>query len=200
LPLAVHAADLIHLSEKSFNPEQGVVIVYINWGRTWKCGSYENAQILELTFRKMPLEQSTSQLELVTPSRLMVNPRFERYAYVVAPGEYALTGFDVKVARSVNDVGHFIGDESNLIKEGKPSGGTFNVNAGEVVYIGHFGLDCAVEPFLWRYYARERSDFELVVTKLRESYPVLRDVPVTFRLFSTEMLGKPFSLEDPTVK
>lgn len=201
MAFAVHAAGVVKLTEGSFTPEQGVVIVYINWGRTRKCGDYQNAQLLELTFRQIPLEDpASSHLELETPSRLKLDPKFDSYAYVVPPGEYALTNFDVRVAHSVGDVGHFIGDESNLFKEGKPSAGTFSVNAGEVVYVGHFGLDCTSQPFLWRFYPSTRSDFELLVTNLRESYPVLKDVPVTLRLFSTEMLGTPFALEDPTVK
>ncbi|MCY7386506.1 MAG: hypothetical protein LH481_00310, partial [Burkholderiales bacterium] len=67
-------------------------------------------------------------------------------------GEYFLTGFDVKVARSVSDVAHIKGSKENLIKDGKPIGGTFNVSPGEAVYVGHFGLDCGAEPFLWRSY------------------------------------------------
>jgi hypothetical protein len=198
---SVHAADPVDLTEKSYSPDNAVVVVFINWGRSWDCGGYENAQLQALTFQKMPLAESTSRgLKLVTPSRLMSNPTFERYVYVVGPGEYALTGFDVKVAKSVKAVGHLIGDESNLVRDGTPVGGTFNVNAGEVVYLGHFGLDCAAEPFLWRFNAEERSDFERLVAKLRENYPVLKDIPVTFRLFSTEMFGTAFTFDNPTVK
>jgi len=139
-------------------------------------------------------------LELETHSKLFVNNKFLPYIYVVQPGEYHLTAFDVKVARSATDVMHIKGTKDNLIKEGKSIGGVFTVNPGEIVYIGHFGLDCGAEPFLWRYYVDGRSEFENYVNGFRKKYPFVKDVPVQFRLFSTKILGRQYKLDKPTVE
>jgi len=61
-----------------------------------------------------------------------------------------LSEFDVKVAGSVTDIAHAHGDPSTLIKDGKATGGTFSVAPGQIVYLGHFGVDCSGEPMLWR--------------------------------------------------
>jgi hypothetical protein len=74
------------------------------------------------------------------------------------------------------------------------------VNPGEIVYVGHFGLDCGAEPFLWRNYIQNREDFEGYVAGFREKYPFAKQVPVQYRLFSTQLFGNPFALKDPTVK
>jgi hypothetical protein len=79
-------------------------------------------------------------------------------------------------------------------------GGTFTVNPGEIVYVGHFGLDCGAEPFLWRNYIDGRGDFERYVDGFREKFPYVKHVPVQFRLFSTQLFGNPYTLKDPTVK
>jgi len=129
-----------------------------------------------------------------------VDNRFLPYAYVVQPGEYVLTDFNVKIARSMTDVTNLIGSTKNLIKDGKPLGGTFTVNPGEIVYVGHFGLDCGAEPFLWRYHVGGREEFEKYIFGFRQKYPFAKTVPVQFRLFSTQTLGNPYDLQDPTVK
>jgi hypothetical protein len=45
----------------------------------------------------------------------------------------------------------------------RPVGRTFTGGAGEIVYIGHFGHDCAKEPILWRYYTEGKKDLERYV-------------------------------------
>jgi hypothetical protein len=201
LPSLVVAAEPVSLSDETYKPDLGVIIIQINWGRSWKCGQYENAQLQSLTFTKSPIDSpEQASLALETPSKLFVDNKFLPYAYVVQPGEYVLTGFDVKIARSVSNVAHIIGSKDNLIKDGKPLGGTFNVNPSEIVYIGHFGLDCGAEPFLWRNYIDGREEFEKYVEGFRKKYPFAKNVPVQFRLFSTQLLGNPFSLQDGTVK
>lgn len=201
LPSLLVAAEPVNLSEETYKPDLGVIIVQTNWGRAWKCGQYENAQLQALTFTKSPID-SSEQMSLVleTPSKLLVDNEYLPYAFVVQPGEYILTGFDVKIARSVSDVAHIIGSKDNLIKDGKPIGGSFTVSSGEIVYIGHFGLDCGAEPFLWRYYIDGREEFERYIAGFRQKYPFVKSVPVQFRLFSTQLLGSPFSLQDTTVK
>ena len=195
------AAEPVELSERTFKPEAGIVMFGITWGRTWKCEKYENAQIEALTFRREPLNDSSSPtLELKTPSKLAVSNKFLPQVLVVEPGRYVLTSFDVQVAKSATDVGHLAATEAILVKDGVPTGGWFTVNAGEAVYLGHFGLDCGAEPFLWRYYVQDRKEFEGWVAQFRSKYPFAKQLPAQFRLFETTTLGKPFALADPTVK
>lgn len=201
LPSFALAAAPVDLSENTYIADLGVIIIQMNWGRTWKCGPYENAQLQALAFTRSPIDSPESALiELETPSKLFVDNKFLPYAYVVQPGEYVLTAFDVKIARSNTDVAHIKGSKENLVKDGKPVGGSFSVNPGEIVYVGHFGLDCGAEPFLWRYYIEGREEFEKYINGFRQKYPFVKNVPVQFRLFSTQTLGNPFSLQDPTVK
>jgi len=201
LPTLVIAAEPVSLSADTYKADLGVLVIQVNWGRTWKCGQFENAQLQALTFTKSPLDAPESvSLALETPSKLFVDNKFLPYAFVIQPGEYVLTAFDVKVARSVTDVAHINGSKDNLIKDGKPVGGTFTVNPGEIVYVGHFGLDCGAEPFLWRSYIDGRGDFEKYIGGFREKFPFVRQVPTQYRLFSTQLFGNPFALKDPTVK
>ena len=201
LPSHVIAAEPVNLNDTNYKADLGVIIVEINWGRVWKCGQYENTQLEALTFTKSPINSPEQvSLELETPSKLFVDNKFLPYAFVVQPGEYVLTAFDVKIARSMTDVAHIKGTEAYLIKDGKPEGGSFTVNPGEIVYIGHFGLDCGAEPFLWRYYIDGKVEFEKYITGFREKYPFAKQVPVQYRLFSTHLLGNQFSLQETTVK
>jgi hypothetical protein len=201
LPTLASAAEPVSLSESTYKTDLGVLIIQVNWGRTWKCGQFENAQLQTLTFTKSPIDAPDPvSLELVTPSKLFVDNKFLPYAFVIQPGEYVLTAFDVKVARSVTDVAHINGSKENLIKEGKPIGGIFIVNPGEVVYIGHFGLDCGAEPFLWRSYIDGREDFERYIAGFRAKYPFAKQAPAQHRLFSTQLFGRPFTLKDTVVK
>lgn len=201
LPAITIAAEPVNLSANTYKPDLGVLIFQVNWGRTWKCGQFENAQLQALSFTKSPIDASELvSLDLETPSKLFVDDKYIPYAFVIQPGEYVLTAFDVKVARSVTDVAHIKGAKDNLVKDGKPVGGTFTVNPGEIVYIGHFGLDCGAEPFLWRSYIDGQEDFEKYISGFRQKFPFLKQVPVQYKLFSTQLLGNPFALKNPTVK
>ena len=201
MPGLVLGAEPTILTETAYKPDLGILIIQVNWGRTWKCGQYENAQLQALTFTKSSIEAAEStSLDLTTPSKLFVDNKYLPYAFVVAPGEYVLTEFDVKVSRSVSDVRHINGTKGSLIKDGKPLGGTFTVNPGEAVYVGHFGLDCGAEPFLWRSYIDGREDFERYISGFRAKYPFAKQLSVQFRLFSTQLFGNPFALKDPTVR
>ncbi len=198
---SVWAAEPVELTESTYNAGGAVLTLSVNWGRSWKCGPYENAQLQALTFRRAPLSSANAvSIDLKTPSRLFVDNKFTPYAYVIEPGEYILTGFDVKIARSVRDVVHIRGTEIDLVKDGEPTGGAFTVNAGEIVYVGHFGLDCGAEPFLWRYYLESRAEFESWIAQFRDKFPFAKDMPAHFRLFKTTTLGIPFSLPESTIK
>lgn len=201
LPTLVIAEEPVSLSVDAYKPDLGVLIIQVNWGRAWKCGQFENAQLQAITFTKFPIDAPASlSLDLETPSKLFVDNTYLPYALVIQPGEYVLTAFDVKIARSVADVAHITGSMENLIKDGKPVGGTFTVNPGEIVYVGHFGLDCGAEPFLWRSYIESRKDFEKYIDGFRKKFPFVKQVPVQYRLFSTQLFGRPFALKDATVK
>ncbi len=200
-PSLVISAEPVSLNENNYKADLGVIILQINWGRSWKCGQFENAQLQALTFTKSAAGHTeNASLDLETPSKLFVDSEFIPYAFVIQPGEYFLSSFDVKAARSKTEVLHIKGSKDNLIKEGKSFGGSFTVNPGEIVYIGHFGLDCGAEPFLWRFYINGRQDFERYIKGFREKYPFVKKVPVQFRLFSTQIFGNPYSLKDSIVK
>jgi hypothetical protein len=199
---SLYAAELNELTKKNYaetGAQKAVVILHVNWGRYWKCGGLDNAQLQSLTFSKIQASETKSSdatISLETPSKLNAKDSFVPYVLLIEPGEYALSNFDVKVARSRSDVGHLNGDESILMKDPKkPVGGTFTVGAGEIVYIGHFGLDCAKEPFLWRYYIEGKKDFDRYIAGFREEFPFVQDKPVQFRLLSTSMFGQAYSLK-----
>lgn len=187
LALGTAQADApIELEEDRFDRSaghHGVVLLEVNWGRQWGCAGLDNAQLQALTFSQLP---GGPALALTTPSRLFVDNRYKIYALLAEPGEYILTGFDVKVAKSVSDVGHRVAEGQNY--------GSFDVAAGEFVYIGHFGLDCTEDPIPWRYYIEGTEDFERYVAEFRERFPFVGDVPVEFRLFSTDVIGTSYSL------
>ena len=199
---SAHADGIIELSEssyKEYGENSALLILQINWGRRWGCGGYENAQIHKLSFRKIlqngQLSDETS-FELESPSRLFVKNEFLPYAYIIKPGQYAMVGFDIKVAKSSTDVGHLIAKKSDLIKETKTVGGIFTAVENKATYIGHFGLDCYQQPIPWRYHIDGREEFKKYVEGFRKQFPFARDIPVSFNLFSTSRFGQPYSLDE----
>jgi len=177
--------------EKSKN-EKAVIIYGVNWGRKWGCAGLENAQIENLTFARLSSNSggdNEEKIVLNTPSRLFVDNISKPYAIIVSPGEYALTGFKVKIAKSVHDVSYIKWDGKDLFENGKPFGGTFKADAGEIVYIGEFGLDCAYEPIPWRYYI-QKEDFDSYVAGFKERYKFISDKQVIYRLFQTNKFGQ----------
>ena len=120
---------------------------------------------------------------------------FDNYEFIVEPGSYALSSIDIKVAESLSKIGRFRTPRSVLIKDKKALGGYFQANAGEVVYIGHFFLDCALQqPVIWRYYVESRNGFEQYLKVIKKAFPTLDTDQVKFRLFETTELGIPYSL------
>ena len=105
----------------------------------------------------------------------------------------------IKAARSVSDVGEFKAHRGQLIKDGKPLGGSFKAGAGETVYIGHFFLSCHAGPVLWRYYWDGPDPFEKYLGEIKEKYPFLDLSKVQFKLFRTTQFGND-ELHDGTVK
>ena len=177
---------------------KGVVILAVNWSRRWNCGGYENAEIMSLGFDRLPMQDGTNdrspEVFIDGPSRLTKKPIFLDYALLLDPGEYALTSFDVNVAQSASDVGHFVAKRSHLLENGQPKAGSFEVKGGETVYIGHFFLDCHKQPTLWRYYTESRDDFRAHMSEVKQKYPFIDPDRVTYRLFRTTTIGQNYQL------
>lgn len=177
----------------------GLVLLDARWGRQWKCGKYENAQLLSFSFDKTPLstrpDDGSADITIGTTSLLAASSKFESYALLVPPGEYVLSGFKIKVARSVSDVGYWVASRSHLIKDSKPVGGKFSVAPGEAVYIGNFALDCYENPSLWRYYSTGQDGFKQQLSDYKSKYPFLDLANVKFRLFETSTIGRPYELK-----
>lgn len=175
-----------------YKNEKAVIIYGVNWGRQWGCAGFENAQLQHLTFSR--IDPKTNSLDgedivLKTPSVLLAENISKPYIIIVNPGEYALTAFDVKIAESVDKVGHLQAKDKDLFKDGKAIGGTFKANPGEIVYIGDFGLDCAYEPIPWRYYV-QKEDFERFTVGFRKKYKFIGDKQIIYRFFQTDMFGQ----------
>lgn len=177
-----------------------VVVFDVNWGRRWNCGGYENAELMKLEFDRMTGEQKApdAKADFIVdgPWRVTRTLRFLNYAFILPPGEYALSGVSIKVANSVSDVGYLNTKRSDLIKDGKPEGGTFTVAAGEIVFIGNFFLDCQTGPILWRYYPEKKESFHRQVAEYRTKYPFLEADRFRFRLFKSKYFGTDYELPE----
>lgn len=197
-----HGKELTEGRYADTDGQLGVILFEINWGRSWNCGDYENAQLQRLTFTARSETSGRfagTKLNFETPSRLFVDNVFTPMAIMVEPGTYALTGFDVKLARSMSEVSHYVGTEKELLPDGQPRGGKFSIVAGEIIYIGHFGLDCGEEVIPWRYYLTEQEDFVSFVDGFRELFPFAAANDVEFRLLETETIGARYLLNEPVV-
>jgi hypothetical protein len=197
---ALRVEAQVPLSEGAFQQSgssKGTVILQVNWGRYWKCGPYEHAQLQRLAFRRLGKNGeslSEKDWELSPSSTLLVKPSFEPYVVLLEPGQYALSEFRFKVAASRSDVRVAEVDSSKLIVDGKSVGGSFTVAAGEVVYIGHFGVDCHGEPTPWRFYIDGKEEFDRYVDGFHKRFPFAKGAAVTYRLFQTEHFGQPYDL------
>lgn len=177
-----------------YKQTMGVVLVAATGQRTWNCGEFENAELRSIGFDLVPSQKPDN----AAPD-LVINTSeqgFMNYAYLLEPGTYAVSFINIKVARSMKDVGYVTASRSNLIhKAEEAKGGTFSVRAGEVVYIGHFGLDCAYGPTLWRYYSEDRESFEGLVRDYGSYFPYLSLENVSYRLFDTKEFGREYTLQ-----
>ena len=109
-PFGADAAEPQSLSANSFaesGDHRGVVLLGINWNRMWDCGGYENAQLHEISFTLLNPGDSAaaiSTLDFRIPGRLFKSDYFTEYEILLAPGEYALSSFDIKIAESASRV------------------------------------------------------------------------------------------------
>lgn len=179
------------------NPSKGIILLAVRWDRKWACAGYDNAQLRVIAFDKLPTtktDDAAPDILLDDAPLIMTKPVFEDYAFEVDPGEYGLSRLEIKVARSSSDVGFFKVPRSKFLSDGKSLGGTFTVGAGEVVYLGHFYLDCYQQPTLWRYYSDGREAFDHYLASLKKIYPALDTGKVVFRLFQTNVFGRDYQL------
>lgn len=178
---------------------KGVVLIAVNWARRWKCGGFENAQLQSLAFDLVTKsgkgKSDEPDIAIEPSSTLFVKPFFANYAFIVEPGEYQLSAFKLKAAKSIANISYMIGDRSTLLVGGKSKAGSFTVAAGEIVYIGHFAVDCGGEPTPWRFYPEDRLGFDQYLKGLATEFPGLPVEKTQFRLFQTETMGNPFSLK-----
>src|SRR5688500_11242545 len=179
------------------NTNKGLVVLSALWGRAWKCGKFENGQLRSFGFDRLPSHNTSDDATadvVVQGSPFYGGGPAINYVLALDPGEYALATFAVKVASSATDVQIASVGRARLFEGGRPIGGTFLVHAGELVYIGHFGLDCYKEPTIWRYYMEGREAFDHYKRVIKTQYPFLDVDAMRFRLFKTAHLGRDYAL------
>lgn len=185
---------------KTDKDSKAVVLMAINWARRWNCGGYDNAQLRMLAFDRLPINHpqadAAADLAIEGPPTLLTRPRFSNYALVVEPGEYALSGFDIKLAQSAKEVGHTRANRTHLIKEGKPLAGSFMAKPGQIVYIGNFWIDCTDPRMPWRFYTEEEAWLSHL-SEYQQQYPFLDTGVVVYNLFKTSVIGWPYELQSP---
>jgi len=187
-----------HFVKKS--TEMGVVLVDVNWGRQWGCAKYENAQLESLQFENVSSgddeHSEYTQIKLESPSRIFVDKRFINYGFIVEPGKYAFTEWVMKVAKSVRDVSYRKAGREQLVNGNEYHGGTFDVGAGEIVYIGNMFLDCYYSPVPWRYYVEGKKNYETQVKQYKSKFEFLKDKKIIYRLLDTKNYGSKYSLPE----
>lgn len=192
-----HPKEEITSESYSRDKHKGVVVFSVTWARKWGCVNFQNAQLRAFGFDRMPIISRTESEPpdlLVEGSAMYAEPFPVNYALAVEPGEYSLSRLTIKVALSVRDVRIGSVGRSVLYKEGLPIGGTFDVKSNEIVYIGHFGLDCKEEPIIWRYYVEGREEFDKYKKAIKDQYRFLDVENMQFRLFRTSIFGQDYFL------
>ena len=176
---------------------KGLVVLSVMWGRSWKCGRFENGQLRSFGFDRLPGMTSADDAPadvVIEDSTYAGGGPASNYVLALDPGEYGLAMFAVQVASSATDVKTANVGRARLFEGGKPIGGTFTVKKDELVYIGHFGLDCYKEPTIWRYYLEGREGFEHYKQMIKRQFPFLNVEAMQFRLFKTSTLGRDYVL------
>jgi len=162
--ILVQATELKKSDYIKKSNEMGVILIDVNWGRQWNCGGYENAQLESLRFENVSLEGEAhnkyTEIKLESPSRLFVKNHFLNYGFIVKPGKYAFTEWSIKDAKSVQDVGYLKASHDEMVDGEIYHGGTFEVGANEIIYIGNMFLDCLQSPIPWRYYTEGKANFK----------------------------------------
>ena len=178
-----------------------LVLMSVDWGRRWGFCSVENVQLRTFAFDRIPIQKQgddeAADLIMEAPPSLLAGPgAVVHYALLVEPGEYALSFSELKAARSVNDVATYRAGRRKLIQDDKPLAGSFKVGRGELVYVGHFGLECVNgQPTIWRYYVEGREGFQhYLTTRVKAKYPFLDTEKAQYKLFRTSVIGRDYEL------
>lgn len=181
------------LTKKSFSrmsDGDGIAIFHVRWQRFWNCGGFENVQLQRLAFRLLEDDVLVGQEWVLQPaSRLSGEPRMATYVHIVKPGTYALSGVTLKAAASLSDIRVSSKGSEELVPDGEAVGGSFSVDPGEIVYVGHFGVDCSGAPTLWRTHLENRAEFSGYVAGFRKAFPFVGEREVRYRLFKTTLFG-----------
>lgn len=166
---------------------KGVVLLSVNWNPRMNCSGFESAQLLSLSFDRGPDGRGDD-----APGDLVIEdplPGTVDYAFVVSPGGYALSGFNLKVAKSARDSGGFRAARSRLVRNGAALGGGFEVRAGEVVYIGDFSVACRSQPIPWRSFPEGPAQFQAYLGRIKSRFPALEIGKAQFRPMVTTQFG-----------
>lgn len=187
------------VTEASYSTDKtkGLVVLSAIWGRALKCSQFASAQLRGFGFDRMPIQTGADDAVpevMIEGSPYYKQPEPINYLLAVDPGEYALTQYMIEVASSTFNVKVGTAGRSTLVQDGKAIGGTFTVKAGELVYIGHFGLDCGKEPSIWRYYPEGHEAFEHYRKAIKRRHYFLDVENMQFRLFKTSLFGKDYAL------
>ena len=192
------AAELKKSNYEKQSNEMGIVLIDVSWGRKWGCAQYENAQLESLQFDNISSDEmgrnEYTQIKLESPYRIFVDKRFINYGFIVEPGKYAFTEWVVKVAKSVRDVSYRKAGREQLVDGKEYHGGTFEVGAGEIVYIGNIFLDCYDSPIPWRYYTEGKENYRTQVKQYKSKFKFLKNKEITYRLLDTKNYGSKYSL------
>jgi hypothetical protein len=179
--------------------DKGVVLLAVNWNRRWNCGGYQNAQLRGIGFDRLPStprgDDAPADLTIAEAPLILTTPGFDTYVFIVDPGDWAMSEFEVKVAKSMADVRIREAHRSQLIKDGKAEAGSFDVHAGEAVYIGHFYLDCYKQPIPWRFYSDGPDEFKKYLASIAGKFPLLSTDTVQYRPLTTIDFGNDILLE-----
>ena len=196
-------ADTGELTEAAYKAEgsaKGVVLLDADLGRYGNCEGNETAQLRRISFNRTPITDIKADLpadaEITGPYLPTAAQRGMRnYAFLLTPGEYAMTRISIRVTQSVSQVGQLEMGPEQLNPNGVAKAGSFRVSAGEIVYIGNFRIDCAPPMTLWRYYTEGKSSFAEHLAQYRQSFPFLKLEDVQYRLFDTKTIGTPYELK-----
>lgn len=176
--------------------ERGVVLLAVHWDRQWSCGDYRHAQLTALAFdraaKRKDNDQAAADITLTAPDG--AGGAGVNYAFIVEPGEYWLSGYEVAAMRENSETVLLHHPRSRMIHDGVLEGGRFSVAAGELVYIGDFALACGKDPTPWRHFMGSRGAFADYLATLGEEFAGLPTDKAVFRLFETYTMGVPFTL------
>ncbi len=179
---------------KQHQSEQALVLMTINWGAKWRCSNFDKAMLQTLQFERLHDDAPDKALVFQRPVDADQHPEYIRYALLVDPGEYALSGTDLIVSKMGQKDDYLHTTKNQLIVADKSLGGTFMAQAGEPVYIGNFWVDCKYSPIVWRLYTEGQDSFNKHLQLFQQDYPFINLDNVQYRLFQTTQFGLEYQL------